>query len=284
MRKAADTATRLWVAPEFANCFARGGLHTLDDLFTVHAAHNLHKDTLPPWRERVAIDLVDDAGVTQRFYVKRFHTPPRKSRAQSPPGSSDICSVAGVERHWLLTVGAAGNPVPRLAAFAEEVVGGSEVRSALVLADVGGTSLEKWAGERETPAPRVLIDAVAQLSRRFHDGGFIHRDYYLAHIFLTNGDVGAPELAIIDLQRIMLRPWRLTRWRAHDLAQLDYSTPPRVAGTRARLRFLKRYLGGASLKSRTARAWMRRITRMSAQIAARDARRRNRAASTEAGS
>jgi hypothetical protein len=253
--------------------FARHGIDSLDDLFEVEVARNLHKASLPSWRERVAVDLEDADGSLRRFFVKRFDSPPRNARARSPRGSKDVRSTAGVERHWLLTVGAAGIPVPRLAAFGEELAGSHEKRSVLVLADVGGESLEQWAAHRKTLAPRALVDALADLARRFHDGGFVHRDLYLSHVFLTHDHADAPTLALIDLQRVMLRPWPRWRWQARDLAQLDYSTPRKILGVRGRLRFLKSYLRGASLKSRESRTLRRRITRMSARIAARDMRR-----------
>jgi len=101
-------------------------------------------------------------------------------------------------------------------------------------------------------------------------------------VFLTNNRPRAPELALIDLQRVMQRPWRWQRWRSRDLAQLAYSTPAHVAGRTARLRFLKRYLGSDGLRSRSARVLMRRVARKSARIAGHDARVRDRVASARA--
>jgi hypothetical protein len=270
----------LWVAPEFAPLFAAHGLRTLDDLFAVEPTRRLDKPTLPAWRERVMLELRDMRGDVQRLFVKRFQPPPDNARPRLPRTGATARSAAGVERHWVLTLGAAGIPVPRLVAFGEQIDGTRERRSALVLADVGGESLENWAAAAEGLAPPQLIHALADFVRRLHDGRFIHRDLYLCHVFLTNSNARAPELALIDLQRVMLRPWPWTRWAARELAQLDYSAPQRVAGRVARLRFLKRYLGSAPLKSRQARGMMRRIARKRARIAAHDARSRKRTGMT----
>jgi len=271
MDEALATNGRLWVSPGDAPVFTRNGLQTLDDLFGVSPARRLDKATLPAWRERLMLELTDELGAGRRYFVKRFQ-PLRPRRPWRVGGGQLVSSTAGVERHWILTLGAAGLPVPRIAAFGEELAGGRERRSAVVLADVGGVSLETWAKAASGRAPRELINSLADLVRRLHDGRFIHRDLYLCHVFLANGDATTPELVLIDLQRVRYRPWPWTRWAARDVAQLDYSTPKNVAGKFARLRWLKRYLGGASLKSRSARGLMRRIARKSAQIAAHDAR------------
>lgn len=267
----------LWIAPDCAPLFARHGLRTLDDLFAVQPAQRLDKATLPAWRKRLMLALDDGQGQTHRFFVKRYAPPRGGRRRRVGPGQS-VQSTAGVERHWVLTLGAAGLPVPRLAAFGEELAGGRERRSVLVLHDVGGESLERWADRVRRPAPRALVAAVADLIRGLHERRFIHRDLYLAHIFLTNGDAHHPELCLIDLQRVLHAPWRWGRWRARELAQLDYSTPAAVAGRTARLFFLKRYLGCGRLSSRRTRALLRRIARKREGIAAHDARARARGA------
>jgi tRNA A-37 threonylcarbamoyl transferase component Bud32 len=278
MEKAISEATDLWVAEPERELFARHGLRGLADLFAVAGATRLDKAGLPSWRERLMLELEDGNGVARRFFVKRFASPPAGQRRFRLPKGPEVSSVAGVERHWLLSLAALGITVPRRVAFGEEIAAGREGRSALVLADVGGESLERWAGRSAQPAPRAWVDAVADLVRKFHGHGFVHRDLYLAHVFLTNAQSATPKPALIDLQRVMLAPLRWERWRARDLAQLDYSTPLGVASPRLRLRFLKRYLGGESLRSKPVRRLLRQIARRRKRIAAHDARLRARVA------
>ena len=56
------------------------------------------------------------------------------------------------------------------------------------------------------------------MTRRFHQAGFIHKDFYLSHIF-----VSGEQLYLIDLQRV-LGPGRFhDRWRIKDLSQLAFT-------------------------------------------------------------
>ncbi len=243
----------------------------MEDLFTVEGV-KLEKSTLPKWRERVAIDLVEGQGESHRFYVKRFSRGGRRSVLGSIFKGGRGSSPARIERDWILRLTESGIAVPKVAAFGEASGG----RSALVLEEVLGESLERWVLDRKERAPRALIEAVADLARAFHRLGYIHRDFYLSHIFASGADSAAPKLAIIDLQRVMHRPIRFWRWRNRDLAQLDYSVPEHVAGPRERVRFLRRYLGVRFLRADRHRRVIRAIRRKSLQIAQHDRRRQAR--------
>ena len=269
-----QTSTSLWIDPRYRELFAHNGLHTLDDLFALEPHVRFDKASLPSWRERVAVDLSSASGSTQRLYVKRFHRPPAEIQRRRVFAGHARRSTAGVERFWIESLRADGIEVPGVAAFGEEREGFREGRSALVLVAVSGDSLERWVRRHGTRAPRAMIEALARFVARFHQLGYIHRDLYLSHVFLRDGDSPHPRFVLIDLQRVMKNPLRHQRWRAHDLAQLDYSVPESVAGLRQRLRFLKTYLGIRSLRGRGPRSLIARVGRMSARIAARDARRR----------
>lgn len=267
----------LWIDPEYHEVFDRHGLRTLDDLFELVEARRMDKASLPGWRERLAIELDTGAGGRRRFFVKRFCAPPGRVQRRRILAGHGRRSTAGVERYWIEGMRADGLPVPRVAAFGEEIEGARESRSALVLADVGGVSLERWAADRAEPAPPGMERALAELIAAFHRCGYVHRDLYLSHVFLVEEGPSAWRFALIDLQRVMRNPLRRMRWQARDLAQLHYSTPPAVAGVRARLRFLRTYLGG-SLRGRAVRGLIRRIERKASRIARHDARRRGFAA------
>ncbi len=267
--------SEFWIDAKYAAQFAQNGIASINDLFEI-AGTKLHKATLPSWRERVAVDLKDGQGGTQRFYIKRFHrNTPRRLLTSMLPGKGKT-SPARVERDWITMLSREGIPVPQVAAFAEESMGADRSRSALVLAEIPGESLEKWVMRQERNASKQLIDAVADLARSFHGAGFIHRDFYLSHIFLTNDSDTQPALALIDLQRVMHKPIRIERWRNRDLAQLDYSVPGHIAGLRQRVRFLRRYFQVRSLRRSGHLRTIKAIARKSAQIAAHDQRRMTR--------
>lgn len=278
--KAADTTSSrrceratLWVAPRFRSLFARNGLCELDDLFAVEGVARFEKKRLASWRERIAFDLTDEDGMALRFYLKRFTDPPASVQWKRRLTGQGMLSFAGIERRWIELLRADGIPVPEVAAFGEEMNGSRERRSALVLAEVPGESLERWCASRREAAPRVLVQAVALLVARLHGAGYIHRDMYLSHVFADGRESASPVLTLIDLQRVLAKPLRWSRWVARDLAQLDYSTPQAVANTRARLRFLKAYLGDRKLATRESRRLIRRVVAKSNAIARHDAKR-----------
>jgi heptose I phosphotransferase len=127
---------------------------------------------------------------------------------------------------------------------------------------------------------RAVLEQGADLLRRFHAAGFIHRDLYLSHVFLKAGGRGDVSLTLIDLQRVLHRPWRRRRWTTRDLAQLHFSTPSMAVSPRDRLRFLKRYLGNARLHAPATRRLVRSIERRAARFARREQRRARAAASS----
>jgi UDP-glucose:(heptosyl)LPS alpha-1,3-glucosyltransferase len=118
---------------------------------------------------------------------------------------------------------------------------------------------------------RRLISAVARLSRRMHEQGFNHRDFYLCHIFVRDAAGGASDLRIIDLQRVDCRAALRRRWLNKDLAALHYSSLCLPLSDRDRLRFFVTY-GSGSASRRARRRQIRRVLRKSRAIARHDAK------------
>lgn len=89
---------------------------------------------------------------------------------------------------------------------------------------------------------RRMLDHVAELTRRFHSAGFIHKDYYLNHILMVP-PFDQPRLFLIDLQRAR-GPGRFRRrWVVKDLAALLYALQLTGATHTDGFYFLKAYLG-----------------------------------------
>lgn len=105
----------------------------------------------------------------------------------------------------------------------------------------------------KTLDPRRAVRAIADLARRLHACGLVHRDLYLCHLFVKPG---AYDLTLIDLARLARTTSR--RRRVKDLAALLSSA--RGLASRADLwRGLLRYGGGRKLA--------RRVIRKAARIA-----------------
>lgn len=103
------------------------------------------------------------------------------------------------------------------------------------IADPGFDALEQ----------RRLLLAIAAFSRRLHGAGFVHRDFYLCHLWaristLTNP---RPELMVIDLHRARRFATLPPRYRLRDLAALLYSAFDLNPGPVTLLRFVRLYSG-----------------------------------------
>lgn len=101
------------------------------------------------------------------------------------------------------------------------------------------------AGKAELRLKRALIDRLAEVSRRLHENGINHRDYYLCHFLLDRSAdalrAPAPRVALIDLHRVQIRRRTPRRWMIKDIGGLYFSSM-RIGLTRHDIyRFMKRY-------------------------------------------
>ena len=278
-RRSSRPATPLSIEEPLRAVFVRNQVVSLEDLCVLADSKALEKATLPSWRRRVAIRLQTDDS-PQTFYVKHFERPPVGVQLRRILAGHVFRSNAGIERRWIRSLDAAGIPVPAIAAFAERRWGPWERSSVIVLCEVGGMSLEKWFSDHPNRAPREMQVALAGFVARFHDSGFCHRDLYASHIFLESAELHAAKFRLIDLQRVMHKPWRRRRWRVKDLAQLNYSTPASVATRSDRIRWLKHYLGVRRLDQGEHRELVGKILAKTKRIAAHDRKRGVRRASS----
>ena len=217
----------------------QAGLDSFDALMAAPGDVDLHKPSLARWRQRLALRVGDAT-----MYLKRYDRPPlREQCAQRLRG---IGATAAAEWSWLNLLWRAGIAAPRPVAFGVRYRGPwLEHQSLLLLEQVPGCSLESWMTDHPDGGgrqfKRSLAAALAQLVGKLHGHGLIHRDLYLAHVFIDQPQARPVELTLIDLQR-MLRPrlrWR--RWLVKDLAALNHSTPPGAAATTDRVRWYRHY-------------------------------------------
>jgi len=192
-------------------------------------------------------------------------------------------SVAGMEFEWSRRLAADNLPAVEAIAFGAAFRGRREIRSAVLLAEVRGESLEQWCARlrscvsaTDRATAKALLAESASLTARFHGRGYVHRDLYLAHIFFDESSSAPPRLKLIDLQRVRRPKWRLLRWIVKDLAALDYSAPATHVSRTDRLRWLTRYLREANLDAGR-RALAYRIAGKSLAMARHDRRRLARA-------
>jgi len=200
-------------------------------------------------RTTTRVDLQAGAD-EQTFFLKR-HRPAGLFERLKPLFHLSR-SIVGARNEWeaILRFHAAGLPTMTPVAFGE-FQGHSLVMTQDLKAD---QTLLDWvnetAGNRRPAVPneaadsrpikRELIHRVAAISRRMHDCGLCHQDFYLNHL-LCCGDPARLDVRVIDLGRVRWRPKSSLRSIVKDLAQLDYSA--RGLSCADRLRFLRLYLG-----------------------------------------
>lgn len=160
--------------------------------------------------------------------------------------------VLGAQNEWMALQRLMALGVDTMTAVAFGVQGNNPAKqhSFIVTEELAPTiSLEDYCREWPTlpPAPRfkrALIERVATMARRMHEGGVNHRDFYICH-FLLHLDPAPTEasfkLSLIDLHRAQVRVATPPRWRDKDLASLYFSALEIGLTQRDFLRFLRVY-------------------------------------------
>jgi len=241
-----ETYGDMQVRPEYLQILQENGLGDFDSVMTTTGEATLDKKGLSSWRERVVLSLNLPTG-SKRFYLKRYSHPPLKQQLDRMLAS--YAGTAQIEWHWLGELDRIGIKVPMAVACGVRRVGIKEVQSFLITAEIPGQSLEKWLpaqwadGNCDSIFLRELSDGLAELIRKLHGAGLIHRDLYLSHIFANEQNDGQTELYLIDLQRVLKPAWRWQRWVTKDLASLNYSIPAGIVSCSQKVRWLKQYLG-----------------------------------------
>ncbi len=175
------------------------------------------------------------------------------------PGRETLRFSAGGAGYFLKRItGPAAHEIPHEAAIVGQLaqcgepvaevvaVGADDAFAAMITRALPVVStLEARLCGGEPASPQVTAQFGRQLAerlRRLHAAGVQHRDCYLGHVLVAADD----RLYWTDFGRA--RSMRRLGWlaRIKDLAGLDFSTPARVASDRARLAFLRRYLGPVS--------------------------------------
>jgi heptose I phosphotransferase len=160
--------------------------------------------------------------------------------------------VLGAQNEWLAIARLTELGVDTMRAVAFGVRGGNLAaqHSFIVTEELAPTiSLEDYCRDWRTqpPAPRfkrALIDRVATMARRMHEGGVNHRDFYICHFLLhldPAPNTDAFKLSLIDLHRAQVRAQTPRRWRDKDLAALYFSALEIGLTQRDFLRFLRAY-------------------------------------------
>ena len=228
-----------YIHADLVDLFNRHGLTRLNDFMSYPLGDSV---TIKRGRSVVKVNLEG-----RTFYLKRnwlqFHEfikDVTRFKVNKYGSYSEWQSIYSINQIGIATV-----PV---VAFGEKYFLGIKGKSFIITEKLYGyESIEDIAKERWTPPlsesaieeKRLIIEDVARLTRKLHDAGLNHQDFYLGHLFYH------PEnpMAIIDLQRVEKHDEVPLRYKIKDLAQLYFSA--QVTGNIKRtdcLRFLMVYL------------------------------------------
>jgi tRNA A-37 threonylcarbamoyl transferase component Bud32 len=241
------------------------GIVSIDSVFTFGGGRELAKSNIGKWRQRVEFQTADGSV----FFLKRYKGAGIAEQLTSWLAHGCRSSFACFDIQPAAELNKAGILSPMIAAYGEQWGLLFEKRSFSITEKIArGEALErrlpkcfadtspKGLGEK-----RAFLRQLGCWAAKFHATGWRHRDFYLAHIFLTDGG----ELYLIDLQRAF-KPIQLSeRYRRKDLAQLYYSMPREHFSLADRLRVFLAYTGAGALgwrDKRFIRSIMKKVGKM----------------------
>lgn len=249
---------RMLASPGFAPLLRAHGLDTFERVMDFSGGQ-VARDF--PGRRTVRLELAGPDGAKTGFFLKRYFdnylSPARRLlRRLRWPGAED---EAWREWTMLHAVRQADVPTATPVALGQEFPGGHSIRSWLMTREIAGAvEGDQFLRTLDAAARRRFLLRVAELARRFHDTGLVHKDFYLAHVLAVPGEP-EPEMFLIDLQRVMRPCCRRERWQVKDLAALAYSAL-KAGATREDLRAaFGAYLASPDIDTRLAHEIERRV-------------------------
>ncbi|MBN2475008.1 MAG: hypothetical protein JXB62_10400 [Pirellulales bacterium] len=192
-------------------------------------------------------------------FLKKHHVRSWCSRLRATLGIGPGLTAGRVEAQNVRSMTALGVEVMRLIAYGERLHADGLTESFVLTEELEGyvelhdflrrrfARRELRRGTRRDRDLDRLIRQVAGIVRRFHQGGYNHRDLYCCHFFVREPEPGVFDIKLIDLQRVQHRRRFRRRWIVKDLAQLAWSTPCDRIKCTHRMLFMRHYLGGRRL-------------------------------------
>ena len=183
---------RLVVAAGFLPLLRANGLDSFDQVMALPGG-KVFRDF--PGRRTVRLELKTDEEGTQAVFLKRYESTylslaRRWLRRLRWPGAQDEAL-----REWRMIeqVHSLGIRTATPVALGQETAGSAAMRSFLMTAEIpGAVEGIAWAEQLSARGRRQFLLEVAELARRFHGAGLVHKDFYLGHVLVSPG-AGGPE-------------------------------------------------------------------------------------------
>lgn len=137
-------------------------------------------------------------------------------------------------------------------AFGKQGLNPAQQLSFLITEDLSNTiSLEDYCSNWKNKPPayahkKTLIELLAYITKKMHQAGINHRDYYICHFLLEKNSINnmtSPKCYLIDLHRAQIRNKVPRRWKIKDLAGLYFSAMDIGLTKRDCYRYIRIYSG-----------------------------------------
>jgi hypothetical protein len=264
-QKPKDSTGEFFVDENFKAPLHNLGLTSIDAVFNYRHGHNLHKSNMAKHRTRIQIDLTNPQ---TKLFLKRYDKPCVWLQLKNWLAHRTRASTADFDRLPCDQLARAGINTPKVIAYGSQWGPLFEKRSFMITEKLPAAfPLEKKLPSffynssplQNVEKKRRFINTLADFAAKFHNTGFRHRDFYLAHIFTDDNQ----NFYLIDLQRAFKPLLLRHRFRLKDLTQLYYSAPGKIFSRADRLRFYIRYTGRKKvslldkmfIKALKAKAW-----------------------------
>ena len=266
-----ETSESFFVDSDFVKAFEKLGLTSFDALFSFETGKDPGGSSLPHYRSRLEFKTSEPE---KTLYLKRYHNPDTLTQIKNWFWHSARKSMMSFDLNPTKALAHAGIKTPKTVSYGEQWGVFFEKRSFIITEELPNAEpleqklpdcfkdISKTENLRQQ---RNFIDRLAQFAKKFHDTGYRHRDFYLAHIFYSDDGT----FYLIDLQRAFKPRILAERFRVKDISQLYYSAPGSAFSRTDRLRFYKSYAGKKPLSKRD-KAFIRKVVKKANRIARRE--------------
>jgi len=262
-----------FIDPDYKTALVKSGLTSIDTVFSLSTGNDPGGSSLPRYRNRLQFEIFNP---TKTLFLKRYERPGVLTQIRNWFSHHSCKSMMSFDLEPMENLACVGINTAKVVSYGEQWGIFFETRSFIITEKIpDAESLEQKLPDcfRKHPTTenlkqrRQFIKQLSQLAKKFHDTGYRHRDFYLAHIFYSDDAI----FYLIDLQRVF-KPWLLAeRFRVKDIAELYYSAPHSTFSKTDRLRFYKWY-AGKNFLDRQDKVFIRKVVSKVKRIARHDAK------------
>ncbi|NLX97758.1 MAG: hypothetical protein GXY83_16460 [Rhodopirellula sp.] len=246
---------RMWLDRRYRGLLVAAGLKAFDEVMATSQGRCLRALSD---RENWRLELHHPHHPPRGAFLKKHHVRTWATWLRAQVGADPGETAGRAEARNVRRLTADGIAVMDLIAFGERLHRNGRLESFVLTRELTGyTPMDHFLAGRFKPLAdrgsgrdgdlRALIRRIAEITRRFHEAGYNHRDLYCGHFFIKEDAPGSYDVKLIDLQRVQHRRRFRRRWIVKDLAQLAWSASRFHISCADRIAFMRHYFGVGKL-------------------------------------